>query len=525
MSFLIHHFLEESSERYPQKIALFHGEIKATFQEINSLANRLAYFLLSKGLQKGDRVVMAMENSLEAVVSYYGILKAGGVTVEVSEKSTKAEVSYFIENSEAGIGILSKASARRLDGLMVPVIIGPDHVFSNPLGEYVPWKCIGEYVPWKDIWGEYVPWKSTNDDIPHNPGIHIKEDDLASIIYTSGSTGRPKGVMLTHGNICSNTAPIVSYLGIRESDRVMAILPFYYVYGKTLLNTHFSMGGSIVINNQVAFPTAVVQDMAEKEITGFAGVPSTFAMLMNRSTFPSTKIPSLRYVTQAGGAMAPALTRRVMESIGSASLYIMYGATEASARLTYLPPHRLTDKLGSLSIPIGIPIPNVHITIRDDQGRELPPGEEGNICGQGPNIMKGYWKDREETQTALKPWGLITGDIGHRDEEGFIYVTGRKKEMLKVGGERIAPREIEDVIIESQMVHEVAVIGRADGVLSEVPEVFVVPMDNKSFKLELLMQFIMARLSLPKHPRHWNIVKSLPKKPSGKIDKEALKQL
>ena len=148
----------------------------------------------------------------------------------------------------------------------------------------------------------------------------------------------------------------------------MAALPFYYVYGKTLLNTHFMAGGSVVINNRFAFPNAVVKEMVEKEVTGFAGVPSTFAILMNRSTFTKTHIPTLRYVTQAGGTMAPALTGRLMEHLKSTELYIMYGATEASARLTYLTPDRLIkDKLGS----IGIPIPDVRITIRDDMGQEL----------------------------------------------------------------------------------------------------------------------------------------------------------
>jgi len=500
MDSLIHHFLEESSKKYPHKPALFHGEINATFRQINAMANQLAHLLLARGIRKGDRIVMDMENSLEAVVSYYGILKADGVTVEVSEKSTQAEVDYFLKNSGAHICILSKTSARRLAGLKVPVIIGPDNALNKQIGEYIPWNAI--------------------DNMPNNlPNVSIDGNELASIVYTSGSTGKPKGVMLTHENICSNTDSIVSYLGLTESDRIMAILPCYYVYGKTLLNTHFKVGGSIIINNQIAFPTAVVQEMVEKEATGFAGVPSTFAMLMNRSIFPKTHIPSLRYITQAGGAMAPALIRRVKESVGNMSFFVMYGATEASARLTYLPPHKLKDKLGSL----GIPIPRVQITIRDNQGKELLLYEEGNICAQGPNIMQGYWKDQEETQSALKPWGLVTGDLGYKDKEGFIYLTGRKKEMLKVGGERIAPKEIEDAIIESHMVHEVAVIGREDNVLSEVPEAFIVPMDNKNFDLESLIRFIAERLSPPKQPRHWHIVKSLPKKPSGKIDKEALK--
>ncbi len=498
---LVHHFLESTTKKYPEKTAILHGELICNYRQFNTLSNRLAHLLLANGLKKGDRVLMVMENSIENAASYYAILKAGGVSVEIHDRSTLAEVSYYIENSDSRICILSKACAKRLQGINIPVIISQEVQPTTPSTTHVPWSIV-----------ETMP--DTSPDIP------LSEHDLAAIVYTSGSTGKPKGVVLTHRNLCANTKSIVSYLNLDTTDRIMAVLPFYYVYGKTLLNTHVMVGGSIVINNRFAFPNSVVKEMMDKEVTGFAGVPSTFALLMNRSIFPKSTIPSLRYITQAGGAMAPALTKRLIEHLGTIPLYIMYGATEASARLTYLPPDRLlTDKLGS----IGIAIPDVEITIRDDQGKELGPHEEGNICAIGPNIMKGYWQDPEETEKALKLWGLITGDLGHRDEEGFIFLTGRKKEMLKIGGERVSPKEIEDAIIETGMVHETAVIGRPDELLSEVPTAFIVPMDESTFDLEALKAYIDKRLASHKHPREWFIRKSLPKKPSGKIDKEILK--
>ncbi|HOO37181.1 MAG TPA: class I adenylate-forming enzyme family protein [Deltaproteobacteria bacterium] len=502
MAEFVHHFLESSADRYPEKTAVLHGEITATFREVNSFANRLSTLLRDNGLKKGDRVLMAAENSLESIASYYGILKAGGVCVEVPDKSTLTEMEYFIENSGARICILSKGSAKRLADIVIPCIIGPDMPFTS--------RGVNVYT-WEDVHRqkEYIGDPS------------LCEDDLAAIVYTSGSTGRPKGVMLTHKNLCTNTASIVSYLGLSETDRIMAVLPFYYVYGKTLLNTHFMVGGSIVINNRFAFPNAVVKDMVDKEVTGFAGVPSTFAILLNRSVFTKTQIPTLRYITQAGGAMAPALTERLLKHIGMVSLYIMYGATEASARLTYLPPQKLLDnKRGS----IGVAIPGVEITIRDNKGTLLKPYEVGNICATGDNIMQGYWQDKEETDNVLKQWGLVTGDLGHMDEDGYIYLTGRKKEMLKIGGERVSPKEIEEAIMESGLVHEVAVVGRPDEFLSEVPEAFIVPLDEKTFDLEEVKSFANKRLSVHKHPKYWNVLKTLPKKPSGKIDKGVLKQ-
>ncbi len=501
MAKLVYHFLESSSRKYPEKTAILHGELTSTYAQVNMLSNRLAQLLVANGLKRGDRVLVIMENSIENVASYYAILKAGGVCVEIHDRSTLSEVSYYSENSGARICIMSKMCAKRLVGINIPVVISPVVLPLNPSTVFVPWSMV-----------ETMPDAS--------PDITLSEHDLAAIVYTSGSTGKPKGVMLTHHNLCTNTQSIVSYLNLNKSDRVMAVLPFYYVYGKTLLNTHVMVGGSIVINNRFAFPNAVVKEMVGKEVTGFAGVPSTFAILMNRSIFPKTAIPSLRYITQAGGAMAPALTKRLIEHLGTIAFFIMYGATEASARLTYLPPDRLsTDKFGS----IGIPIPGVEITIRDDQGKELGPHEVGNICASGDNIMKGYWQDQEETDKALKPWGLVTGDFGHRDDDGFIFLTGRKKEMLKIGGERVSPMEIEDAIIETGMVHEAAVVGRPDELLSEVPAAFIVPMNEETFDLEVLKGYIAQRLANHKHPKEWFIQKSLPKKPSGKIDKEVLK--
>jgi acyl-CoA synthetase (AMP-forming)/AMP-acid ligase II len=498
---LVHHFLESSSQKYPEKIAVYHGGFTATYEQINSLSNRLARLFLKKGLAKGDRVLLVMENSLEGIACYYGILKAGGICVEIHDRSTPAEVSYYIENSGARICILSRACMNRLGGINISVLISPG-------------------APPEDFSGNFVPWAAAETMPDSNPDIPVMENDLAAIVYTSGSTGKPKGVMLSHGNLFSNMRSIVSYLNLSESDRVMAVLPFYYVYGKTLLNTHFMVGGSLVINNRFAFPNAVVKEMIDKEVTGFAGVPSTFAMLLNRSIFPKSSLPSLRYITQAGGAMAPALTKRLLKSNNSASLFIMYGATEASARLTYLPPEKLIgDKLGS----IGIPIPDVEITIRDDEGHELGPFEVGNICATGPNIMSGYWQDPEETSKVLKPWGLVTGDLGHKDKEGFIFLTGRKKEMLKIGGERVSPKEIEDAIMESGMVHEVNISGRPDELLTEVPAACIVPLNSDTFDLNALKQYLSERLSSHKNPKFWYILKSLPKKPSGKIDKEALK--
>jgi long-chain acyl-CoA synthetase len=498
---LVHHHLEVQADEQPEKTAVFHGGESATYSDIETKANRIANLLAENGLKAGDRVLVVIENSIDSIAAYFGILKAGGVSVEVHDRSARPEIEYYLQNSGARFCMLSKATAPKLSGISCNIIIGPDDGFDNPSGRYIKLSDAG-----------IMP--ATRQD------NEIKPDNLAAIVYTSGSTGKPKGVMLTHGNLVANTKSIVAYLGLTSTDRAMSILPFYYVYGKTVLNTHFRSGGSIVINNRFAFPNSVIDEMVKREVTLFAGVPSTFAILLNRSIFSRTDLPSLRIVTQAGGAMAPALTKRLLDVLKGAKLIVMYGATEASARISYLPPERLSDKLGS----IGIPIPEVRLSVRDDHGNEMGPFIEGNICASGPNIMQGYWRDAKETAKAIKPWGLVTGDLGYMDDEGFFFLTGRKKQMLKIGGERVSPKEIEDTITESPQIHEVAVLGKPDELLGEVPIAYIVPVDAKTFSLEELAAHVRSRLAAHKQPREWNIIKGLPKKPSGKIDKEALKR-
>jgi acyl-CoA synthetase (AMP-forming)/AMP-acid ligase II len=326
--------------------------------------------------------------------------------------------------------------------------------------------------------------------------------------------------MLTHRNIAANTESIVSYLGLSVRDRVMVVLPFYYVYGLSLLHTHIAVGGCLVIDNRFAFPNAVLRAMQEHAVTGFAGVPSTFAFLLHRSNIRSVTLPSLRYVTQAGGPMPPARIeewRRVMPDL---PFYVMYGATEASARLTYLPPSELPRRTGS----IGRAIPGVEVRVVRDDGGVAAPGEVGELVARGANMARGYWRRPEESAECFGPHGYRTGDLGFADEEGFLYLVGRRTEMLKIGAHRVSPLEIEQALHEHQAVHEAAVIGAADELLGEVAVAYVVLRDGEMATAQDVLAFARARLPEHKVPARIMLLPELPKTPAGKLDKRALRR-
>ena len=353
-----------------------------------------------------------------------------------------------------------------------------------------------------------------------NPGLAIDPNSCAAIIYTSGSEGKPKGVMLSHANIVANTRSIVEYLGLTANDVQMVVLPFYYVMGKSLLNTHFSVGGTVVINNKFAYTAAVLKQMAEEGVTGFSGVPSTYAHLLFRSPLAAyrDRLPRLRYCSQAGGHMPRHIKLELLKVLPAHTrLVVMYGATEASARLTYVPPDRLLPKIDS----IGIPIAGVELSVLSAEGKTLGPGETGEIVARGDNIMLGYYRDEEATRKVLDKHGYHTGDLGYRDEDGYYYVTGRKDAQIKVGGRRVDPQKIEDTIIESGLAAECLVFGISDPLQGMRLAGLVVPVRRTADTVTEILKYCAAKLPKFEVPAALKLVDSIPKTGSGKPDRAA----
>ena len=344
--------------------------------------------------------------------------------------------------------------------------------------------------------------------------------ELGAVFYTSGSTGVSKGVMLSHKNLISNTLATVEYLRLQPGESVMVILPFYYIYGNSLLLTHIACGGAVVLDNRFMYPEVVLDEMEAKQVSGFSGVPSHFMILLNNSTFPKRPLPHLRYFTQAGGAMAPEVIKTLIDVFPSKEIWIMYGQTEAAPRITYLPPEKLREKTGS----IGIEVPGVTVEILHEDGTPVPVNETGELVASGDNVMLGYLNQPDETAQVLKAGKLYTGDLARRDDDGYIWITGRRREIIKAGGNRVSAKEVEERILEHQSVAEVAVFGVFDDVLGEAIKAVVVLQNGAVLNQKGLQTFVQQKLAIHKVPKYVLFVDALPKLQSGKVNKLLLKE-
>jgi acyl-CoA synthetase (AMP-forming)/AMP-acid ligase II len=519
---LVHHFLERSARLYPDKVAIIHGKVRATYSEINTRADNLAHHLFSIGAQKGDRIALLMENCVEYVISYYGIMKAGAVAVPLNSDLKPDGLRYAIEDLEAKI-LISSLRFEKLISVSNLHDLGLTHLFLKSPRELTAMSyelsaiSLDSVSPLSPI--AHSPAPCNNSYELSAMSYNTSDSDLGSIIYTSGSTGGPKGVMLTHRNIVDNVSSICQYLHLTDKDIQMCVLPFFYVMGKSLLNTHMAVGGTVVINNQFAFPASVLKEMITEKVTGFSGVPSTFAYLLHRSPLAASrdKLSSLLYVSQAGGHMSKAIKEELSRVLPShTEIVVMYGATEAAARLSYLEPGRFADKMES----IGKAIPGVTLKVLKEDGNEAAIGEVGELVASGSNIMPGYWQKPEATDKALANGWYHTGDQAFMDDEGFFFVVGRQDDLLKVGGHRLSPVEIEDTLMESGHFVEAVVLGVPDELLGNKLTVLAVPTNN-SYDENTVLGYCMDRLPKYKVPSEARFTKNLPKKASGKIDRKS----
>ena len=478
--------LSNSARKYSDNQAVIYQKERLSYAELESLSDFMACQLLDRGVRKADRVGLLLENSPLYVIAFFSVLKAGAVVVPINTQLVTRELESIISDCQPSMIITDDSHKQSLDTFK------DISIFSVSSIRYTP--------------------------VASLQSIPAKESDPAMIIYTSGTTGKPKGVMLSHRNLVANAESIVDYLKLSSSDSMMVILPFYYSYGNSLLTTHIMVGATLVIDNRFVFPNVVLETMEKEKVTGFAGVPSHYAILLRKSALRNYKLTSLRYVTQAGGGMPASMIKEFTEVVPHAQFFVMYGQTEATARLTYLAPEHLRSKLGS----IGKAIPGVELDVLNEQGQPVQNGEVGEIVARGNNIMLGYWNAAEETGKVKRKEGLWTGDMAKVDSDGFIYLISRKKEMIKSGANRISPLEIEDVVSRLHGVVECAAVGVPDEILGESIKLCVVkngvPLTNNDILLHC-----KQHLAPFKMPKEVAFVASLPKTSTGKIKRSELK--
>ncbi len=474
----------------PDRAALLAPDRQYTHRELRDAVERVSSALIAERVHAQDRVLLIAENSFFWVVAYLATIRAGYVCVPLPHSISGPELQDIVSAAKPALAFVKASCAAGFHAAfpMLPVF--------------------------------------TENDLPRLPrpcgrqAAIDGENNLAALMFTSGSTGTPRGVMVTHSNIIANTESIIEYLRLTSTDRVMAVLPFNYCFGTSLLHTHLRVGGSLVLEPNFLFPNRILERMQETSCTGFAGVPSHYQILLRQSALKRTPLPSLRCCQQAGGALAPVFIRELVEALPGVDVYVMYGQTEATARLAYLPPQLLTRKIGS----IGKAIPGVKLEIRDEAGNLCAPGEVGEIVARGANITAGYWNDPVDTAATFRGGWLNTGDLARTDDEGFIYLIDRAKDFLKCGGNRVSCRDIEQRLLEFPAVREAAVIGEPDEILGEAVKAFVVPASGQGAALQdELSSFCKRRFPPHLRPKHIAIVASLPKNSAGKILKAGLR--
>lgn len=502
---LLHQLLEASALANPEQLAIAVDEDsgqRMTYRDVLIASGAIAARLRDHRVKAGDRVVLALPNSREWVSALFGISRVGAIAVPVNPKVGLAACQSTVRRCEPALVI---AEIRRGATDRQGVVLVGSHVYAS----------------WSEVKGAepFTEWLSSKS-LGSEPAAPVSEDKPALLLFTSGSTAEPRGVLLSHRNVISNARAVAQFLGLTSNERAMVVLPFSYVYGFSVLLTHMLCGATVVVDNRFAFPDVVLDAMMRQGATSLAGVPSTYTILLSRPKFRELDWSHVRYVTQAGGALAPRFLRQLREVLpSSVHIYVMYGQTEAGPRLTYLHPDDLMARLGS----VGKPIPGVQIRIVRPDGTVAPARQVGEVVASGPGVMLGYWRDEAATAQALRDGWLYTGDLGWMDEDNYLYIEGRKDFMVKTRGIRANPAQCEEVLLRLNGVREVAVVGMPDTMHGEALWAFIVADGMEKITRPAVLEHCRRHLPAYLVPTEIRFVSDIPKDVSGKVRKHELR--
>jgi long-chain acyl-CoA synthetase len=519
---LVHEWLTRSAQRHPAKIALVCDGRRWSYGELEAASTRLAHHLVRLGVRRQDRVVICLDNSAEAVIAMYGVLKAGGVFALVTSLLKPPKLAYVLNNSGARVLIAQTEKSLVVRDAMERLSLPCDIVWVGPT-EAMPEDAAGRSLSWDDMMAESAG--EATSGLPPPPTLpRCIDADLAYLIYTSGSTGQPKGVMGTHRSVISAARSIIQYVGNTPDDIILVVLPLSFDYGLYQVLMSVMFGGTVVLEKSFVFLHPLLERIAQEKVTGFPIVPTILAMLLKMKDLQHYDLSTLRYMTNTGAALPVEHIRRLREIVPHVRLFSMFGLTECK-RICYLPPEEIDQRPGS----VGKAMPNCEVFVVDEAGREVAPGEVGELVVRGSNVMSGYWNDPAATQRvyqrreATGETVLRSGDYFRRDEEGFLYFLGRKDDMIKCRGERVSAKEVENGLCEFKGVLEAAVIGVPDDILGQAVKAFVVTDAGAGITQRDLIKYCVENMEIFMVPKYVEFVDDLPKTPNGKVDKVGLK--
>ena len=500
-----------SARLHPEKTALIIEGTRYTYADLLETSLRVARALLARGLQRGDRVAVYMDNTWPCIVSIYGTLLAGGVFLMINPQ-TKADKLGFILRDSGAIVLMTDG---HLASQFVPVIKDTSSNTAIISSGILPQEADEIGVESFDI--------VVAETKPLGEASFVIPNDLAALIYTSGSTGNPKGVMLTHQSMVFAAWSLIEYLRLSEDDRIMLVLPLAFDYGLYQLLMAMKLGATLIVERSFTFPGQIYKKIREEAATVFPGVPTIFATMISGHRKKPLSFPGITRVTNTAAALPAEFINHLREIFPNALLYKMYGLTECK-RVSYLDPELVEQKPAS----VGKAIPGTEVFLRTPEGKPVPAGERGILYVRGPHIMAGYWNQPELSKAMLKPGPLpgerilCTGDWFTMDTEGYLYFSGRSDDIIKTRGEKVSPMEVEQILHGIDGVRAAVVGGVEDEQLGEAVVAFVVVEQECSLTERKIKKICLARLENFMVPRDVILLEKFPETPNGKIDRKAL---
>ncbi|MFA8438435.1 class I adenylate-forming enzyme family protein [Pueribacillus sp. YX66] len=498
----LNQILRKNIEQFGTYPVLIFEDKEYTNTYIDEKSSQLAHALMDLGVRQGDRVLITMPNSPEVVIGFNGIIKCGAVAVPIMPLLQAQEINYILGDCEPKVVLTTELLLPKLLNA-VKGLENPPKVFTldNPDSPYTLLTVMG--------------------DVPKTvPEVSIQENDEAALLYTAGTTGNPKGVILTHKNLYSNAkaaAETASILKLKQGRVALGVLPFSHAFGFTMMNVTLILGDKNVLLPQFE-PGKVLEAIEKHKVTHSAMVPAMFHALYHHPDADKYDTSSFFAVTSGSAALPQQLAKNFQRKF-SCVILEGYGLSEAAPIVTATDPMKKL-KPGS----VGTPLPGIEIAVVDEDGNRLPPNEVGELIVSGPNVLKGYYGKPEETKKALRDGWLHTGDMARIDEEGYLFIVDRKKDLIIRGGFNVYPRDLEELLMTHPDVAEAGVVGVPSPRMGEEVVAYVVKRKGSMITEEDLKQFCQDKLAKYKTPRFIKIVGYMPRNLIGKIDKKKLRE-